>query len=188
MTAEPTSLVVHINGWPGSGKLTIARHLAERLGARLADNHTLINPAEALFARSDPLYRSLRSAVRESVLEHLARASVEQSFIFTDALSDDAADTRAFEDCGALARERGARFVAVVIDCDVEENLKRLTRAGRSKQHKLTDPEILLGLRQAHRLLRGNGDQLIEIDVTALGADEAAAAIAARIAERTVVR
>ncbi|HEV7317167.1 MAG TPA: AAA family ATPase [Ensifer sp.] len=183
MTPEPTSLVVHINGWPGSGKLTIARHLAESLGARLADNHTLINPAEALFARGDPLYRSLRAAVRKSVFEHLAQAASEQSFIFTDALSDDAFDACAFEDCSALARQRGARFVAVVIDCDVEENLKRLTRAGRAKQHKLTDPQVLLGLRNVHRLLRGKSDLLIEIDVTALGADEAAAAIAARITE-----
>jgi dephospho-CoA kinase len=188
LTAGPASLVIHINGWPGSGKLTIARHLAERLGARLADNHTLINPAEALFARSDPLYRSLRSAVRQSVFEHLEKAPGEQSFVFTDALSDDAADTRAFEDCAALARKRGARFVAVVIDCDVEENLKRLTRAGRRKLHKLTDPDVLLGLRRAHRLLRGKSDQLIEIDVTALGADEAAAAIAQRIAEPSAVR
>ncbi|OCP00282.1 MULTISPECIES: AAA family ATPase [unclassified Ensifer] len=188
MSAQPTSLVVHINGWPGTGKLTIARHLAERLGARLADNHTLINPAEALFARSDPLYRSLRSAVRASVFEHLAMASFKQSFVFTDALSDDVADTRAFEDCAELARERGARFVAVVVDCDVAENLKRLTRAGRSKLHKLTDPDVLLGLRGRHRLLRGSSDQLIEIDVTALGADAAAEAIAARIADPSAVR
>lgn len=181
MSDRSASLVVHINGWPGSGKLTIARHLAERLGARLADNHTLINPAEALFARSDPLYRSLRAAVRKSVFEHLARAPAEQSFIFTDALSDDASDTRAFEDCAALARERGARFVAVVIDCDVEENLKRLTRAGRSKQHKLTDPAILLDLRGKHRLLRGNGDVVVAVDVTTLGAGEAAECIAGRI-------
>jgi hypothetical protein len=75
-----------------------------------------------------------------------------------------------------------------VIDCDVEENLKRLTRAGRSKLHKLTDPEVLLGLRRAHRLLRGRSDRLIEIDVSTLGADEAAAAIAARIAGPSTVR
>ncbi|MEI2297807.1 AAA family ATPase [Ensifer sp. MJa1] len=181
MIEQAPSLVVHINGWPGSGKLTIARHLAERLGARLADNHTLINPAEALFARSNPLYRSLRAAIRKSVFEHLVKAPVEQSFVFTDALSDDATDTQAFEDCAALARERGARFVAVVVDCDVEENLKRLARAGRSKQHKLTDPAVLLDLRAKHRLLRGNGHAVVEVDVTTLGADEAAEHIVGRI-------
>lgn len=183
MIAEPASLIVHINGWPGTGKLTIARHLAEHLGARLADNHTLINPAEALFARGTPLYRSLRPTVRMAVLDHVRRADAAQSFLFTDALSDDAVDSRAFDDYAALAADRGARFVGVVLDCSVEENLKRLTRAGRLRAHKLTDPQVLMDLRSRHVLLKGKCDRLIELDVTDLGADEAASEIAARIAQ-----
>ncbi|MDP9628213.1 MAG: AAA family ATPase [Ensifer adhaerens] len=182
MIAEPASLIVHINGWPGTGKLTIARHLADHLGARLADNHTLINPAEALFTRGTPLYWSLRATIRTAVLDHVRQADAGQSFLFTDALSDDAFDSRAFEDYVALASERSARFVAVVLDCSIEENLKRLTRAGRSKVHKLTDPQVLIDLRGRHALLKGKCDQLIELDVTNLGADEAADAIATRIA------
>lgn len=140
----------------GTGKLTIARHLADHLGARLADNHTLINPAEALFTRGTPLYWSLRATIRTAVLDHVRQADAGQSFLFTDALSDDAFDSRAFEDYVALASERSARFVAVVLDCSIEENLKRLTRAGRSKVHKLTDPQVLIDLRGRHALLKGN--------------------------------
>lgn len=181
MTTAPASLIVHINGWPGTGKLTIARHLAGHLGARLADNHTLINPAEALFARGTPLYRSLRATVRTAVLDHVRRADAAQTFLFTDALSDDAFDSRAFDDYATLAADRSARFVAVVLDCSVEENLKRLTRAGRAKAHKLTDPQVLIDLRSRHVLLKGKCDQLIELDVTSLGADEAASEIAAQM-------
>nr|WP_280137937.1 MULTISPECIES: nucleoside kinase [unclassified Ensifer] len=162
--------------------MTIARHLAEHLGARLADNHTLINPAEALFAGGTPLYRSLRATIRTAVLDHVRRADASQSFLFTDALSDDALDSRAFEDFATLAADRGARFVAVVLDCAIEENLKRLMRAGRSRAHKLTDPQVLIDLRSRHALLRGKCDQLIELDVTHIGADEAASEIATRMA------
>lgn len=182
MTIDQASRIVHINGWPGTGKLTIARHLAEHLGARLADNHTLINPAEALFARGTPLYRSLRATVRTAVLDHVRQAEAQQSFLFTDALSDDEFDSRAFNDYATLAADRGARFVAVVLDCSMEENLKRLTRAGRSKAHKLTDPDVLMDLRSRHVLLKGKCDQLIELDVTALSADEAAREILVRMA------
>jgi len=182
LTIDQASRIVHINGWPGTGKLTIARHLAEHLGARLADNHTLINPAEALFARGTPLYRSLRATVRTAVLDHVRQAEAQQSFLFTDALSDDEFDSRAFDDYATLAADRGARFVAVVLDCSMEENLKRLTRAGRSKAHKLTDPDVLMDLRSRHVLLKGKCDQLIELDVTALGADEAAREILMRMA------
>ncbi|MGF6172558.1 AAA family ATPase [Ensifer sp. 4252] len=181
MIAEPASLIVHINGWPGTGKLTIARHLAEPLGARLADNHTLINPAEALFARGTPLYWLLRATVRTAVLDHVRRAEASQSFLFTDALSNDEFDSRAFDDYAALAADRRARLVAVVLDCSVEENLKRLTRAGRSRAYKLTDPQVLIDLRSRHVLLKGKCDQLIELDVSSLGADEAASEIPARI-------
>ncbi|WP_413813740.1 hypothetical protein [Ensifer sp. LC163] len=91
-------------------------------------------------------------------------------------------DSRAFEDFATLAADRGARFVAVVLDCAIEENLKRLMRAGRSRAHKLTDPQVLIDLRSRHALLRGKCDQLIELDVTNLGADEAASGIATRMA------
>jgi hypothetical protein len=67
------TLIVHISGWPGSGKLTIGRLLVKRLGARLVDNHTLINPAECLFERGDPLYWPLRKAVRSLVFDYAAQ-------------------------------------------------------------------------------------------------------------------
>ena len=89
MKTGPVNTIVHINGWPGTGKLTIARLLAGRTGAKLVDNHTLINPAEMLYSRQDPLYRSLRTEIRRVVFDHIARAGPEASFVFTDALSDD---------------------------------------------------------------------------------------------------
>lgn len=132
--------------------------------------------------RGTPLYQSLRATIRTAVLDHVRRADSGQSFLFTDALSDDAFDSRAFEDYARLAADRGARFVAIVLDCAIGENLKRLMRAGRSKAHKLTDPQVFIDLRSRHALLRGKCDQLIEFDVTNLCADEAAGEIATRMA------
>lgn len=66
---------VYINGYPGVGKLTIAKELRyarfmsmliSRLlmpGARLLDNHKLIDPAAALFERGAPEYQPLRQAI-----------------------------------------------------------------------------------------------------------------------------
>ena len=92
MTQKPASRIVHINGWPGTGKLTVGRLLAKRLGARLIDNHMLLNPAEALFARSNPLHASLRGQIRRVVFDHAVRTDPAESFVFTDALSDDEDD------------------------------------------------------------------------------------------------
>ena len=54
-------MIVHINGHPGVGKLTIARELVALIGGRLLDNHSIYNVALALTERkSEPYFRALR--------------------------------------------------------------------------------------------------------------------------------
>lgn len=58
----------HINGWPGTGKRTIGKLVAGRIGGRLLDNHVMLNPAEALFERWDPLHAPMSDVVGEVTL------------------------------------------------------------------------------------------------------------------------
>lgn len=65
--------LVHINGFPGIGKLNIARKLVELLqqfDAKLVHNHLLIDPASAVLPRSSPNYQPLRRAIRDAILTH----------------------------------------------------------------------------------------------------------------------
>jgi len=167
-------LVIHINGWPGTGKLTVARHLAKALDARLLDNHLLFDPASALFSRSDPLHASLRGEIRRAVFDHAKRAGPNLRLIFTDALSDDEYDQAMFAEYRDLASARSATLVAIVLECSLEENLHRLQAASRAGSHKLTDPAILHSMRRSYRLLRPAADRLIEIDTTGLPAEDVA--------------
>ena len=41
-------MMIHLNGYPGVGKLTVGRLLAQRLGGRLLDNHAMYDVAFAL--------------------------------------------------------------------------------------------------------------------------------------------
>jgi len=177
------NLVLHINGWPGCGKLTIARIVAARLNARLLDNHTLLNPAEALFTRDDPLHRALRKSLRETIFRFVAQVPPGVPIVFTDALADDAGDAAMFDEYRELARGRSARLVSAVLDCDLEENVRRLTTAGRAERMKLTRPAVLTALRNRYRLLKPGGVALIEIDVTSLAAEQAAAELVNRLPE-----
>ena len=180
---RPMNVILHINGWPGCGKLTIARLVAARLDARLLDNHVLLNPAEALFGRDDPLHRSLRYKLREIVFTYAAQVTPDVPIVFTDALADDPGDAVLFEDYRALARSRSARLVSAVFDCDPDENVRRLTQAGRAEQRKLTRPAVLRDLRDKYVLLRPDGVQRIELDVTRLSAEDAAAALVERLSQ-----
>jgi predicted kinase len=173
-------LIIHINGWPGSGKLTIAREMAREMGARLLDNHTIINPAQAMFERRDPLHYSLRKALRAAIFDHLRQMRQGATLILTDALSDDAYDSGVFDEYRALAVQRDATLVAVVLDCSPERNAERLAAAGRAERHKLTSQAVLDGLRANHRLLRAPGLPLVELDVSELSATQAARTLAER--------
>ena len=173
--------ILHINGWSGCGKLTIARALAELIGARLLDNHTLLNPGLALFDRGTSDNRALRQAVRDLVFSAAIRLPAATPLVLTDAFSDDPYETALFEDVIALAHARHAPLLRVNLVLSEEENIRRLTRPERAANHKLTDPAILRQHRAEHVLL-GHGDPEVHvIDVTTLSADEAAQTIATRL-------
>lgn len=175
------SCVVHINGWPGSGKLTISRVVAKRLGGRLIDNHSLLNPAECLFERSDPRFQTVRKAIRTLVFDHAATLPPHIPIVLTDALADLAYDRALFDDCKTLAARRAVPLVAVVLACDEEENVRRITAPGRAELLKMTDTAILRSIRTEYSLLRPEGVSCIDLDVSALPPEAAADALVARL-------
>ena len=65
-------LIIHLNGWPGVEKLTIGRIPAEKLGARLVDNQTLVHPAAAVLGFGSPGFDDLRRQVRDLAYEAIA--------------------------------------------------------------------------------------------------------------------
>ena len=176
-----TAPIIHINGWSGCGKLTIARALAHLIGGRLLDNHTLLNPGLALFDRGTPNNRALRQAVRDLVFSAAVRLPPTTPLILTDAFSDDPYETALFEDVIALARSRHAPLLRVNLAISEQENIRRLTRPERAANHKLTDPAILRQHRADHDLLGADDPDVHLIDVTALSAQDAARTIATRL-------
>jgi hypothetical protein len=175
------SCVLHINGWPGSGKRTIGAIIAAQIGGRLLDNHVMLNPAEALFERQDPLHASLYRAVRTVALDHAARLAPGVSIVLTDSLSDDEADTNRFDDFRQLATRRNVPLIAVVLGIAPDENIRRLLTPSRSEHRKLTRPEVLRQLRERYRLLRPADVEVIDLDITQLTAEQAAAQILRRM-------
>lgn len=141
--------VLHLNGWPGSGKCTIGQILAERLNGRLLDNHALLNPAEALFERHDPLHVLLWQAVRQVTLDYAAKLPTDSAIILTDPLViGSEVDLALFECFRSLAERRNAKLISVILDIDPEENVRRIQASGRSEQRKLTRPEVLRRMRE----------------------------------------
>ena len=145
------------------------------------DNHSPLNPASCLYDRRDLRHHALRKTIRTLIFDEAVSLPPEVPIVLTDALADDDHDRAMFEDVRGLAARRGTQLVAVVLGCSEEENIRRIVSLERAALKKLTDIEVIKSLRAGYRLLRSEGCPCIDLDVSALSANDAAAAIEASL-------
>lgn len=186
--------IVHLIGFPGAGKFTIAKEM-ERIAADrgdrmvVVDNHHINNTIFAMLdvdgVKAVPPSAWARIAeVREAVLRTIAELSPPAwSFVFTNVLfADDAGDERHVELLAELAVARGSVFVPVRVTCDVEELVRRVVKPARRERMKWTDGEAVRALAERRELVTPTSPLTLELDVTSLPAEDAAAEILDHVA------
>ncbi|MEX3017206.1 AAA family ATPase [Gymnodinialimonas hymeniacidonis] len=171
-------MILVLNGYPGTGKLTIAQALAPMLGARLLDIHTTHNLAFALTEfRSDAFYKTVDrvEAMAFGLIRDLPR---DVPVVLTTVLAGDGARALAeWEKLAALGRDRPP-FLVVHIACDLEENLRRVNGESRVGARKPRDPGyVRRNHAEAKPLMRAGAERVLELDTTGLSAEASAAAI-----------
>lgn len=73
--------LVLLNGYPGVGKLSVARTLRSKLQGfhtsptRLIDNHLIIDPAQAVHPGRGPEHKAFRTRLRHVILDELKSLS-----------------------------------------------------------------------------------------------------------------
>ncbi|KAF5970483.1 hypothetical protein FBULB1_9680 [Fusarium bulbicola] len=170
---------VYINGYPGIGKLTIANELQQLLpDSKVYHNHLLIDPIDALVERSSPGYHEMRTGLRRYALNEIATSEYtkDKTWIFTDAREASAAGEMGAKDYEAAARKRGVSFISIVLECEIEENIRRAINPTRVANigAKLTDETVLRLILEKETIYRfGNENELV-LDVTKMSSKEAA--------------
>lgn len=98
----------------------------------------------------------------------------ELTYIFTDQQSSDEIGSATSQEYANAARARKSAFHSIILNCNLEENLRRLKAAGRGEgtKMKLTDTEIFRSIREKEDIYHFGED--LEIDVSNLSAAEAA--------------
>jgi len=172
-----SGIIIHINGWPGVGKYTVGKFLAEHLGARFIPNHSLCAPANCVADFGTPVFFELARKVRSLIFEQMVNAPPEEQFVLTSVLSEGDDDTTRFELIRDVAEQRSQLLLAVTLVCDAEENLRRLDTPFRAARRSLTDGAILQTLFRDYRLLQPAHDLVLELDTTRAKPEENARAI-----------
>lgn len=194
---SPPQCILLLNGFPGVGKLTIAKALECKLKLSstpyaLIDNHKLIDPVMAIEPIRNAAHYVLRKLFRKTAFDLLVAVKDGQLIIFTACLAISKLETpyndiEQLKEYVDMADQKGVPLVVVNIVCDLEVNSKRLRSIERVEmvrgKTKLVDVEILQGIRGQNTLLnqedvsryRDNKNVLhLELDTTDLEVNEAA--------------
>ncbi|KAF6804264.1 hypothetical protein CSOJ01_10295 [Colletotrichum sojae] len=177
---------IYINGYPGIGKLTIAKELQSRLQhSKIYHNHLMIDPIAPIVDRTSPNYQAIRTSLRRHLLDVIATVEEARptSWIFTDSRSTSADGKAAAEDYKNAAAKRGVPFIPIILHCDLEENLQRIVHEERcSGQHiKLRDADVLRSIRTEEEIYHFGVEQELDLDITTIESAEAAETILVHI-------
>jgi thymidylate kinase len=134
-------MIIHLNGWPGTGKQTVGRELAARIGARLIHNHLLHDISIVCCGRTTPERWELYETIRTAVYGYLERIPGSETLVMTNALcSGSEREVMAWTHVVELAISRKVPLIPVVLDVELSENIRRLQSAERS--NKLRDQTV----------------------------------------------
>lgn len=159
-------MIIHLNGWPGVGKLTVARGIVRSIGGCLLDNHTIYNLAFSLTEFRTPAFYNTVRAVRDIAYARVLDLDPSVPLIVTNALSTSEWGRENWEELRELARKRGSLFLAVTLRCSLAENARRLTTPERALLRKLIDPAPLNAQHSAGALIEEGADRLLQLDTT----------------------
>ncbi|KAJ4123343.1 hypothetical protein NW768_009877 [Fusarium equiseti] len=167
MSGSSSGKIVVLNGFPGTGKLTIFKHLQKYLPTEttcLIDNHLLIDPVVAVIPDRSDRHHELRRSVRAPIFEELAhRAEQGHTILMTACLAADSPrDQAVFLEHLDIARKAQVPIYWINVHCHrsvLEQRVSTPERQQGSKT-KLTDVDILRDILENHWLLEpsNNGD------------------------------
>lgn len=172
--------IVYLIGYPGVGKLTIAKALCQLTGARLVDNHMANNPIFSIIGvdgdtRIPEAAWDRVKAVRDILFDTILHVAPRTfSYVLTNVLLDDDGDRDLFAQVRSLAEQRASLFVPVVLHCEKEEHLRRVAAPGRAEHYKDAQPSSLATLMAEHLLLPIVHPHLLDLDTTLLSPQESA--------------
>jgi hypothetical protein len=176
---------IYLVGFPGAGKLTIARSLMKLIPTILVDNHYVNNVIFSLIDTDgktklpQTVWKNV-ARVRDAVFDTIAYLSKpNRNFVFTNALFDsNENDHRLFDRVVELSRQRAAQLFIFRILVDAEEICRRIVSPDRQSNLKDIDAESARKRSVAETVLVPRFTTYFDVQATELSADYVSRVIA----------
>jgi predicted kinase len=184
---------IYLFGFAGSGKLTIAKEIAQRWDCIVVDNHHVNNVIFALIDIDQHGQGHLPDAVWDHVMRvrQAAMDAIRQlalpgrNFVFTNELIEGVERHHVFfHDIAELAKDRGAYLLPVRLHVHPEELARRIASPGREEKLKLTNPDVALEKSENEEVFRPEGYDYLDLDVTSLEPGDSAKRVLEELARR----
>lgn len=172
-------MIIVLNGYPGVGKLTIGQELIALIGGRLLDIHSVYNIPFALTEFRSPEFIEAAEKIETIAHDLVRKLPREVPVVLTTVLAgtSDWGDAE-WKRIVRLGHERPPLLV-VHLQCDLEENIRRIQSAGRAAKRKPRDPKMARRNHEQGKVLAGvNEANLLQLDVNSLSPADAAERIA----------
>jgi predicted kinase len=184
---------IYLFGFAGSGKLTIAKAIAERWDCVLVDNHTINNVIFGLIDIDSKGKGELSDQVWDAVIRvrHVALDAIRKlsppgrNFIFTNELIEGVDRHHVwFHEVAQVATDRGALFLPVRLLVEAEELERRITSPDREEKLKLTSPEAARHRSENEDVFTPDRHDYLELDVTEVEPERAAGMVLEELEKR----
>lgn len=188
-----SSCILFLNGYPGVGKLSIARAIQAKFpkdSTRLVDVHLIIDPALSVIPdRGSPAHLALRKDIRRvlfTALEQEFASNKNLMVIMTGCFSENKKeDDPVYAEYLELAQRSKVKLFCINVTCDKDEHIERLRDPKRYAQGKmkLDNPEVLEMIMEKF-VLMGAAYARQVVDTTGLSVDEGSIKVLERMNRR----
>ncbi len=179
--------VIYLLGSLAVGKFTVAKAIAEINGAVVVDNQLINLPIFSLLPGwpdalvTEGMWREI-DVVRDAVFRTIEEVTPHSvSYVLTNALEDEPGAYVLYERVKRIAASRGSLFLPVVLTCDREEQLRRITDPSRTQRLKTDNRQRAKEYLENTTSFVPIEDSLLTIDTTTLTPERAAELVLARL-------
>lgn len=136
--------IIYITGMPGSGKLTMAKMIAQQIDAKIIDNHKVNNLLFDIkqFNEEVPkfVWTHLRN-IKKELYFLLANLPQDNDYIFTG-ITTIYKENMSYEGVRTLANDLNAEFCVINLVCTEEKLLSRIDTESRRENKKITSEKL----------------------------------------------